>query len=262
MADFSGGLASRRSPALAVVLFSQPLGGVLAVALALVLGETSLPPADILWSLLAGLSGPTALVFFYRGLASGRMGVVAPVAGVLGAAIPVVVGSVLQGQPAPIQLAGIALALGSVALVTRTVDGARSGPSGLGLALIAGSGFGAFFVFLGQVGSGAAFAPLVVVRIAATLLMAAVVVVSRSPWRLSRASILPAIVAGTLDMGGNLGYVLAAQQGRLDMAAVLASLYPVVTILLAAAVLREHIGRLQAVGIAGALAAIVLIAAG
>lgn len=262
MADFSGGLASRRSPALAVVLFAQPLGGCLALALALGRGETSLPPADIAWSLLAGLSGPTALVFFYRGLATGRIGVVAPVAGVLGAAIPVGVGSVMQGQPAPLQLAGIGLALVSVALVTHTAAGARSVPSGLGLAVLAGCGFGAFFVFLGQVGSGAAFAPLVVVRIAATLLMAAVVVVSRSPWRLSRASLLPAIVAGTLDLGGNLGYVLAAQQGRLDVAAVLASLYPVVTIVLAAAVLREHIGWLQAVGIAAALAAIVLIAAG
>ena len=189
------------------------------------------------------------------------MGVVAPIAGVLGAGVPVVVGGVLEGLPAFAQLAGIALALVSVVLVTRARD-ESGGSRGVGFAILAGIGFGAFFVFLGRVGPGSAFAPLVIVRLVAMLLIGAIVIATRGTWRLSRPSWIPVAIAGTLDMGGNLWYLLAAQQGRLDVAAVLASLYPVVTILLAAAILRERIGRLQAIGILTALAAIVLIAAG
>jgi drug/metabolite transporter (DMT)-like permease len=261
-ADFSGGIASRRSPALGVVLVSQPLGGLLALLLALVRGEGPPAPADFLWAALAGISGPTALIFFYRGLAAGRMAVVAPIAGVLGAAMPVLAGAILEGIPAPGQLAGIVLGLAAVLLVTRITDTATHRPGGVGFALIAGLGFGAFFIFLGRVGPGPVFTPLVLVRVVATILMVAIVLVGRSPWRLSRASYVPVIVAGTLDAGGNLWYLLAAQQGRLDVAAVLASLYPVVTIVLAAAVLKERIGRVQAVGILAAAGAIVLIAAG
>jgi drug/metabolite transporter (DMT)-like permease len=246
-----------------VVLWSQPLGGLVALAVALARGEGAIPLPDLVWSALAGLSGPTALVFFYRGLALGRMGVVAPIAGVLGAAIPVVVGGVLEGLPTIAQLAGIALALVAVLLVTRTEDERTSGDRrALWLACAAGVGFGLFFVFLGRVESTAVFVPLVVVRAVATVLMAGIAIVTRTSWRLHRAAWVPAIVAGVLDAGGNLWYLLAAQEGRLDVAAVLASLYPVVTILLAAAVLRERIGRIQAIGIAAALAAIALIAAG
>jgi drug/metabolite transporter (DMT)-like permease len=260
-ADFSGGIASRRSSALTVVFWSQLLGGIIAVVLTLARGEPGVGSGDIIWAVLAGFSGPTALVCFYRGLAIGRMGVVAPIAGVLGAGVPVVVGGILEGLPAPAQLAGIVLALASVVLVTRAHD-PIGGSRGVGFAILAGIGFGAFFVFLGRVGPGSAFAPLVIVRLVAVLLIAAIVIGTRGSWRVSRHSWIPVAVAGTLDMGGNLWYLLAAQQGRLDVAAVLASLYPVVTIVLAAAILRERIGGLQAVGILAAITAIVLIAAG
>ena len=225
-------------------------------------GESGIASNDLFWAALAGLCGPTALVFFYRGLAVGRMGVVAPIAGVLGAGIPVVVGGILQGVPAPAQLAGIALGLMAVMLVTRSGDSGGRENRGVGLALAAGLGFGAFFLFLGRVGPGTVFAPLLVVRVVATLLMAAVVLLGRGTWRLARPSYLPVVIAGALDMGGNLWDLLAAQQGRLDIAAVLASLYPVVTIVLAAAFLRERIGGIQAIGILAALGAIALIAAG
>jgi drug/metabolite transporter (DMT)-like permease len=229
---------------------------------ALLAHERALAPADIAWCVLAGLCGPTALVFFYRGLATGRMGVVAPIAGVLSAAIPVVVGVAVQGLPRSTQIVGIALALLSVLLVTRATDSEARGKAGVGYAVVAGLGFGAFFVFLGRVDPGSVFAPLVVVRVVATALMCAVTVFTRGEWRAARPSYVPIVVAGTLDMGGNLFYLLAAQQGRLDIAAVLASLYPVVTILLAAAVLRERIGVHQAIGIGVAVGAIALIAAG
>jgi drug/metabolite transporter (DMT)-like permease len=260
VADFSGGVASRRASSLAVVFFSTVLGGVFVFAAAVARGELSVPAADLPWAFLAGLTGSTALVFFYRGLATGPMGVVAPIAGVLGAAIPVVVGVVLQGLPTTDQIAGIALALCSVVLVTASTHRAGTGWQGAGMAIAAGIGFGLFFVFLGQVHGGGPFAPLVIVRTVASLLIGAMVVATRTRWRLPRAALIPATISGALDMGGNLFYLLAAQQGRLDVAAVLASLYPVVTVLLAAALLREHVGRLQAMGIAAAVAAIVLIA--
>lgn len=211
--------------------------------------------------MLAGLTGPSALVFFYRGLATGRMGVVAPIAGVLGAAVPVIVGGLLEGLPAPAQVVGIAFALSSVVLVTWSTQHAGHGWEGAGNAILAGCGFGLFFVFLGQVQGGGPFAPLVVTRGVATILIATVIVVTRAPWRLTRPSLAPAVLSGVVDMSGNFWYLLAAQAGRLDVAAVLASLYPVVTVVLAAVLLREHIGRLQAVGIAAAVGAIVLIAA-
>jgi drug/metabolite transporter (DMT)-like permease len=245
-----------------VVLWSQPLGGLVALAIAIARGEPGIAPTDTFWAVLAGLSGPTALVCFYRGLAVGRMGVVAPIAGVLGAGIPVVVGGVLEGLPTGLQFIGIALALVSVLLVTRTADSGGNDRLAVGLALIAGVGFGLFFVFLGRVEAGSVFLPLVVVRIVATILMASVVLATRGSWRLARSSYVPVVIAGVLDAGGNLWYLLAAQEGRLDVAAVLASLYPVVTIVLAAALLRERIGRWQAIGIAAALVAIVFIAAG
>jgi drug/metabolite transporter (DMT)-like permease len=113
---------------------------------------------------------------------------------------------------------------------------------------------------MGQIEGEAVFAPLIVTRIVSTLVIGTVVLVTHAPWRLSRPALLPATLAGTLDMSGNVWYLFASQQGRLDVAAVLASLYPVVTVLLAATVLKEHIGRLQAAGIVAALAAIVLIA--
>jgi drug/metabolite transporter (DMT)-like permease len=258
-ADFSGGFASRRLPALTVVFWSQLIGVLFATVFAGVRGESSLPPGDVIWAVLAGLSGPTALVFFYRGLAVGRMSVVAPIAGVLGAGIPVLVGGILEGLPAPAQLAGIALALVSVLLVTRAHDPTSGGRRGVYLAITAGLGFGAFFVFLGRVSPGTVFAPLVVARVVATLLIAGVVVTTRVQWRVPRPSILLVAIAGTLDMGGNLWYLLAAQQGRLDVAAVLASLYPVVTVLLAASVLRERVAPLQRAGIALTLTGVVLI---
>lgn len=235
----------------------------MALSIALARGEGGIGMQDVIWSALAGVSGPTALVFFYRGLALGRMGVVAPIAGVLGAAIPVVIGGLLEGLPTAAQLAGIALGLLAVLLVTRTQEGtARGDARAIWLAAAAGVGFGLFFVFLGRVESTAVFVPLVVVRVVATALVATLALATRTAWRLPRSAWLPAMIAGVLDAGGNLWYLLAAQAGRLDVAAVLASLYPVVTILLAAALLRERIGRIQAAGILAALASIVLIAAG
>jgi len=245
-----------------VVFVSQIIGGVLAIGLALIRGEQALDPSDAGWAILAGIAGPSALVCFYRALAIGRMGVVAPVSGLLGAAIPVGVAAVTQGLPSAPQLIGIVVALLAMVLVTRSVQPAESGSSGIGLAILAGIGFGAFFVFIAQVGPHEVFWPLVVVRLTAGIGFGILLLVTRTPWRPGRSVTGLVVIAGILDMGGNVWFLLASQQGRLDIAAVLTSLYPVVTTVLAAVLLRERMGRTQAAGIGAAIIAIVLIGSG
>lgn len=260
-ADFNGGLASRRMPAVGVVLASQVIGLAAIGAIALVRGEAVPSPVQLAWGAAAGLCGAAALVAFYRGLATGRMGLVAPVAGVLGAAVPVVVGSLTETLPDPVQGAGIALAMLSVLLVSRP-DEAGGGREGLELALVSGLGFGGFFVLIHQVGRGPIFWPIIAARTASTGLLAAVVLLGRQAWRPRRDAAWPLVLAGLLDAGGNLLYLLASQVGPLAVAAVLSSLYPVSTVLLARLVLGERVARIHAAGVVLAVVAIGLIASG
>lgn len=264
-ADFAGGVTSRRASAMAVVLGSQLIGGLVAASLATLRGEPWLTPTDVLWAAAAGVAGSVALAAFYRGLATGRMGVVAPIAGVLAAAVPIVAGIVLEGLPTPMQLAGMGTAVLAVALVSwtssRAVDAGPQRTSVL-LAVVAGAGFGLFYVLIDGVETDSLFWPLVVARSASVTLMAVIVAVRRVPVR-TLSAVLPAlVVVGVLDMGGNAFFLLGTQSGRLDIASVLASLYPIVTVGLAALVVRERVAPIQAAGIAIAGLAIVLIAAG
>lgn len=262
-ADFTGGVASRRASALTVVLGSQVVGGLLAAGLAVARTEVALAPEDAVWSAAAGLGGGIALAGFYRGLAVGRMGVVAPITGVLAAAVPVVFGAVLEGLPQPAQLVGIGCALAAVVLVSWSAgQGGGDQRTSVILAVLAGGGFGMFYVLIDRVSADSLFWPLVAARIASVSLMTALVVGGRLPVRPLVAVLPLVLIAGVLDLGGNAFFLLGAQAGRLDVASVLASLYPITTVALAALLLRERIGRLQAVGVVAAVAAIVLIASG
>ena len=196
----------------------------------------------------------------YYGLATGQMGVVAPISGVLAAAIPVALGIVLQGSPGLARAAGIVLALIAVVLVSRADGGASRRDVGLGV--LAGLGIAVFNIAVSRFSAGQVFAPLTIVRASEGILFAVIVLVGRRRWRLSR-SILPlAICVGALDMGGNAFYILATQAGRLDVATILSSLYPVTTVILAALFLRERIAGSHLVGLLLAIGAIVLIGAG
>jgi drug/metabolite transporter (DMT)-like permease len=233
----------------------------LALALAIGRGETAPLPADLAWSVLGGVTGGIGITALYRGLAVGRMGIVAPVTGVMAALIPVAAGIAIEGLPATLVLVGIVLAIAAVVLVSRVRD-EGSGPSGLGLALLAGVAIGAFSVCVAQLSDGHAFGPLVVIRGTEALLVGAAVVVTRSAWR-PAGRLVPAIAAvGVLDMVGNGAFILAVQAGALAVAAVLSSLYPVTTVILAAVVLRERVTRVHALGIGLAMGAIVCIAIG
>jgi drug/metabolite transporter (DMT)-like permease len=233
----------------------------IAFAIALVRAETMPSATDVLISAVAGLAGGIGIAALYRGLAIGRMGVVAPVTGVIAAIIPVVAGIVGEGLPAPLVLVGIGLAIVAVVLVSRVDDG-RDGPSGLGLALVAGVAIGSFSVLVAQIGDGHAFGPLTIIRASEAILIVIVILVTRSAWRPPR-RLLPAMAGvGVLDMTGNAAFLLAVQSGALAIAAVLSSLYPVTTVILATVFLRERVTRDHLVGIGLAAAAIACIAAG
>jgi drug/metabolite transporter (DMT)-like permease len=259
--DFGGGWASRRGPVLGISLVVQIVGLVLYVVIGTAIREPIPQPLSIVIAAAAGVAVAIGIVGLYHGLAVGRMGVVAPVTGLLAAVLPVVAGILRDGPPATPVLAGIVLALVAVVLVSRAParDDSRSG---IELALVAGTGIGVFNILAGELPEGAVFGPLVVVKIAAAATILAVVVLGRRAWRTPRRLLPIAIVGGLFDMAGNALYVLATQAGRLDVAATLSSLYPVTTILLAMAFLGERVTRSHAVGIATAVAAIVLIGAG
>jgi drug/metabolite transporter (DMT)-like permease len=259
--DFGGGLASRRSPVYGVVLASQVTGMVLCGAIAVALGQGLPAGRDLVICFVAGALGALGITMLYRGLAIGRMGIVAPITGVLAAVIPVIAGFLTEGVPGPIVVAGIAIAVVAVVLVSRVAD-ASGARSGLTEALIGGTTIGLFGVAIAQLSEGNVFSSLAVIRLAQGVLVVAAVVVMRSAWRPS-ASILPALVViGLLDTAGNAFYLLAVQTGQLAIASVLSAMYPVATVILATVVLREPVTRDHTVGIVLAGIAVALIGAG
>jgi drug/metabolite transporter (DMT)-like permease len=259
--DFGGGWASRRAPVLGISLIVQVVGVLLYVGLAILARETSLVPATIAISVAAGVVVTVGIIGLYQGLAVGRMGVVAPVTGLIAALLPVTAGIVRDGLPATPVLAGIVLALVAVVFVSR-VPGQSGSRSGIELAIVAGVGIGLFNILAGELPDGQVFGPLVVIKVAAATVIAAALVVGRRAWRMPPRLVAIALAVGVFDMIGNACYVLAAQSGRLDVAATLSSLYPVTTILLAVAFLGERVTRSHAMGVAAAIAAIALIGAG
>ncbi|MCC7130061.1 MAG: DMT family transporter, partial [Anaerolineae bacterium] len=258
--DFTGGYLSRRTSAYGVVIGSEIFGLLLLIPLIAITGEP-VPPARV-WLLggLAGVFGSIGLVLLYRALATGQMSIAAPVSALVGAAIPVVVGMIFQGLPGITAILGIGLALAAIMLVSYNhTDHIRFNFSTLAQPLGAGAGFGLFFVLLHQAGQDSTFWPIVATRLVSVLLVAAFALKTRQPWIAGRAYWLPIALIGLLDTSANLFYVIAGQQGRLDFTAVLGSLYPAPTILLAWLILKERVSAIQRIGIVVALFAIMLI---
>jgi drug/metabolite transporter (DMT)-like permease len=259
--DFGGGLASRRSPVYGVVLVSQATGLVLCGGIAMALGQAIPTGRDLVTCLVAGVLGAIGITMLYRGLSIGRMGIVAPVTGVLAAVIPVIAGFATEGVPGPIVVTGIVVAVIAVVLVSRVAD-ESGGRAGLTEALIGGTTIGLFGVAIAQLSEGNVFSALAVIRLVQGVFVVAVVLLLRAAWR-PAVSILPALIAiGLLDTAGNAFYLAAVQTGQLAIASVLSAMYPVATVVLAMIVLREPMTRDHAVGIVLAGVAIALIAAG
>ena len=256
--DFSGGLASRRANASSVVIGAYAVGFVLLVVLALIWKEPYPSSMDMFWGGLAGLAGAIGLIAFYSALATGRMGIAAPVSAILTAALPVLFSAFTEGLPSLLQLSGFALALLAIGLISRP-ERLKGRPEGIGLALLAGCGFGCFFILISRVSHAEVFWPLAVARCTSVLFLLIVMWIRRQP-ALPRINVIPLVLlAGILDAIGNVFFVLAAHVGRLDVASVLSSLYPAATVLLAAILLRERVTRIQAIAILLALIAVPLI---
>jgi len=261
-ADFLGGLAARRAAALAATVLAQGVGLVL-VALALPFIPAERPSAGgALWSVGAGLTGGLGVALLYYGFAVGRVSVVAPVTAVCSITIPVLVAIGLGERPGSVALAGVAVAIASVALISRHDDPAgqpRGRDRSLVIALASGMAIGAFFVCLARAGSASGLWPLLIARVASTVALTGAARLAKVPLSIPRA-VLPVVVScGALDMLANALYLIAVRQGPLGLVATLASLYPASTVLLARVVLSERLQRVQSLGLACAGVAIVLI---
>jgi drug/metabolite transporter (DMT)-like permease len=260
VSDFLGGYTSRKFNSFFLALLGHAGGFSLVFAIAAG-NHLPLPAArSIVFAMIAGVCGGTALALFYRALSQGNMGLAAPVSTVIGAAVPAGFGIWMEGLPRPLAIAGFALALIGIWLISRPEESGH--PQGLGLAVISGLGFAGFYIFMKQAGQGAAWWLASCSRCGSLVATAIITLAGRKfrPFYLAGAVI--GVFAGCLDVTGTVLFVRASQTGRLDTAVVLTSLYPVITILLARAVLKEQFTPWKTAGMAAAVAAVPLIARG
>lgn len=261
-ADAVGGSASRRHSYWQVVLVGQ-FAGALIMFVAGSLAPGSPRPADFAWAVLAGAGSAMGSVFLFRGLARGRMSLVAPVSAVGAAILPVLVGVGLGERPGWLVWVGILVALPGIWLVSR--EGTARTPTSRAALLdgaIAGTGFGILFIALAQVSADAGALPLAANQLFGGLLTIAVAATLRQPWRPNRRVVGWGSASGLLGAAGTLAFTLATNATHLGMAAVLASLYPAVTAVLAAAFLGERIDAWQRVGLAACTVAVATLALG
>jgi drug/metabolite transporter (DMT)-like permease len=270
-ADFFGGAAARRQTALAILLVSTPVGLVTMLVAAALTGGTP-TAAGLLWGAAAGTFGGAGVMLFYHALAVGPMSVVAPVSALTAALLPVAVALATGERLAPLVLVGVALCLVAITLVSleerrRPALGAAGGGAhaarrGLVLAVVAGCGFGLFFVLVRHAEAGTGMWPLVTARGAGWVVAVVAAVMTGTRLPRGRLTLAMALCSGVLDAGGNALFLLASRAGDLTVAAVLTSLYPAVTVLLARLRYRETLRTVQKVGLAVAAVAVALTAAG
>lgn len=267
VSDFVGGIASRRVAALRVVIVSYPLALILLTAVAFMAGG-QLSTQAVAWGLLAGVAQAFGVWWFYAALGAGPISVVSPLTAVLVAGIPVAAGLALGERPGVWAAAGVLLALVAVVLVSRAenidevVRPHRFTPKVALLTVGSGVAFGTNFVVLDQVPPEANLWPLVFGRMAATAIVFIAALATANLVFERGVPLRLALFAGVLDSVANIATLLALQSSLLSLAGVLVALYPAATVILAIAVLRERVTRMQSVGMALALAAVVMIAAG
>lgn len=258
-ADFSGGVATRRAHAFQILVLISLAGCALMALVAVAAGGPRPSPADFAFAAAAGVSGAFGVTALYRGLASRSAAIVAPTASVVGTVTAVAAGIALQGAPTPAQWLGFVVGATGISMVARAPRaGASERNRSLLLATVSGVFIGGFLVLLAQVKAENVFGPLAVAKAAGAVVGVVVLLVLRMPTVSFRRHPL-AILAGVLDAGGNLLFMLASRLIRLDVAAVLSSMAPVVTVLLSKWILKEAVSRAQWAGIALCFVAVVLL---
>lgn len=266
LADFLGGIRTRTLSLALVLLVSQATGVAAAAAIVAAGGFEAPSASELAPALLAGVCQLFGIAALYRALAIGTMSVISPLSASGAAALPVIVGIATGERPGALQYAGMALALIGVVLATRAPDspgGPKASREALALSAIAAIGFGGFFVGMdAAVADMEPLQALLAARLTALVLLGVVLLVRR-PRLGGTPAALPALaLIGLLDVAANACFALGTDTGLLSVVSVLASLYPVATVMLARAVLDERLVRIQAAGVAAALAGIALIAAG
>jgi drug/metabolite transporter (DMT)-like permease len=258
-ADFIGGLASKRTSAIRVLYLAEIAGFIPFLALAVVTREPIPPAVDFLWGAFSSLVGLSGLILLYRALAEGQMTIAAPVSALLAAVIPVIFGFFTLGVPSTATMFGFGLAFIAVWLISQTDStNWRFSISELRLPLISGIFFGFYFILIHQATLNAFYWPLTSARFAGLIALGLFAIVTRQPAMPPQEVWGLCIVNGIMDIGGNAFYIFATQTGRIDVAAVLSSLYPAATVLLAWVVLKEKISLTQTMGIVSAFTAIIL----
>lgn len=269
-ADFWGGLASRRGPSAGVVAVAQALGLPVVLAWCL-LSAPSASPADLLWGAASGAAGAGGVLLLYQGLAHGRMSVVAPLTGLVAAGLPVMVSPLLGEVPSPIALVGIVIALAAIALVSREGEphaddqtvSTMSRRAMVVLAVASGACFGALFLLLDRASEDAGLWPLVANKTTGLIVVGLYgLLIVRTGLRVGRAALPMVVACAVCGTAAEVLLLLATQQGFVAIAAVITSLYPGSTVLLARFVLRERLRKDQLAGFALAALAVGLIALG
>jgi drug/metabolite transporter (DMT)-like permease len=261
--DFTGGLASRKTGAYRAVFYSEAIGIICLLIIVQISGE-SLPNQRVwLLSMLAGALGTVGLMMLYHAMTLGMMSIATPVSALLAASLPVLVGIFKEGVPQILTVIGFGFALFAVWMISQGEGGVTNilaHLSDLKLPLLAGIGFGSYFVLMHEATStGATIWPMVASRSGGMILVTAYMYIARVSWKVEDKSAWPMLtINGILDISGNVFFILAGQSGRMDVAAVLSSLFPGATVILAWIFLKERLTRNQWIGIASALVAIVL----
>lgn len=257
--DFFGGLSTRKHDQYAVLVVSAA-AGILVLIICTLIWPEPFPVWPLgLWAVLAGLSGVIGLGTLYKALSLGHSAVVAPTSAVIGAALPVIFGMIINGFPETIKLAGFGLAFIGIWMVSRVSgESSKATSSSLLMAVLAGIGFGGFYIFITLAGPKSTFTPLIISRTAFFVTTSVLLITLHR--KMGRAIWSPTVwMTGLFDAGGNALYMLAKQFTRIDVAVVLSSLYPAMTVILSRIFLKEHISRSQWLGVGICFAAIVLI---
>jgi len=257
--DFSGGLATRKSNQYQVLLLAA-LSGILVLAMcALLWGEGFPSTKSIFWGAMAGAAGALGMAALYRVLSMGHTASVAPTSAITCAAIPVLFGMLTAGLPKVTQIAGFGVAFLGIWLVSKSpAAGEKTFREEMLLGFLSGIGFGGFFIFIAQVDKGQVFAPILIARLV-TLCIALIMLRLRHIPLPAVTSNPIALLAGVLDTSGNVFYLLATLYTRLDIAAILSSLYPAGTVILATIILKEKVSVAQWTGASLCVLAVVLI---
>ncbi len=261
ISDFLGGLIAKKASPWQVAVVGQTSSGFFSLIAALFVSGSP-TSRDIAFGALAGLGGGFGVVFLYRGLATARMGVVAPLSAIGTALLPVAVGLGTGDRPSKLAVLGIVCAFPAIALISRVADDNPAHRGGVVDGILAGVGFGALFVFLGQVNDDAGLYPLAASQVTSVLAIIVMATVLRQAWVPRNRASWKAVTMGPLGATAQGSFIYATHHGLLSVVSVISSLYPASTVLLAAVLLREKIHGWQGVGLVFAVVAVAFVAAG